>query len=72
MEELWLIEKLEAIETSDRIALIIVVTICLLLLIVILNAAIRGVPLSEHGAELTSKIILALIAIASFTLGRKS
>jgi len=56
----------------DRIALIIVTTICLLLLIVILNAAIRGVPLSDHGREITGDIILALIALAAFIVGSKT
>jgi hypothetical protein len=58
--------------SDNLIALIIISTICAILVIVILSAAIRGVPLSEHGARTTGEIIVALIAIVySITNRRK-
>ena len=53
------------------ISTLIIATLCLLLLIVVLGAAIRGVPLTESGLATTEKLILALVALVSYLLGRE-
>lgn len=47
------------------------VTIAIILLIVILTAAIRGIPLSEIGTKIVGNMSLAMIAIISLYVGSK-
>ena len=56
----------------DIVALIITVSICLMLIIVILNAAIRGIPLSIEAATRIENLTIAMIAIVSYYMGKHS
>lgn len=54
------------------IALIIVLTLCILLLVSIIAVAIRGEPLSEGGLSLTRELTLALLSLAAYIIGQES
>jgi len=53
------------------LALIILGTISVVLLIIFLSASLNGKEVTEKGAELISGIIIALIAVVSFIMGKK-
>jgi len=53
------------------LSLIIVCTISTVLLIIFLGAAIDKREISEGNAQLLSGIIIALIAVVSFLIGKK-
>ena len=56
----------------DIIVLILTTSICLMLVIVILGAVIRGEPLTPEGAKIMENLNLAIIAIISFYVGNKT
>jgi len=54
------------------IAALIIGTISALLLITFIEAAVRGENLSKKGAEFVAAIIMALIAVVSFIVGKSN
>jgi len=53
------------------LALIILGTISLVLMIIFLSASLKDRQITEKSAELISGIIIALIAVVSFIMGKK-
>jgi hypothetical protein len=56
----------------DIVVLILTASICIMLIITILNAAIRGVPLEEGGRKIVGDVILAMVAVISFYAGNQT
>jgi len=56
----------------DYIVLILTASICAMLIITILAAAIRGEPLTPEGLKLMEKLTIAIIAIISFYVGNQT
>ena len=57
---------------SELIPLIITGTVCLMVLGIVAASLITGEKMSEDGVKILGDIVLALVAIISFYMGRKS
>ena len=56
----------------DIVVLTLTASICAMLIITILTAAIRGEPLTPEGLKLMEKLTIAIIAIISFYVGNQT
>ena len=56
----------------DIVILILTASICLMLIITIIGASIRGEPLTPEGLKLMEKLTIAIIAIISFYVGNQT
>ena len=56
---------------NDVVSKMIVGTVCLILLIIVVNSAIRNSEIPKESAKILGDIITALLTIASMILGNK-